>query len=125
MKTKLLRCKKSKVWIPDDYLTNIVGFCDRGRFVITRTFTLPCVLMNDGNLYIEGFDKEIIDNDEFDVNAIRCGNCGGEIEVVEVDPDEILNNLRSRELNMKKARKKRQEDDAQAKKDESKESDDT
>ena len=42
MLAKLLRCKKGKVWIPDGYLTNIVGFCDRGRFVITKTFTLPC-----------------------------------------------------------------------------------
>ncbi len=111
MIAKLLRCKKGKIWIPDGYLTNIVGFCDRGRFSITKTFTLPCVLMNDGNLYIEGFDQETVNREEIDLDKIRCGNCNGEVELVEVDPDEMLKTLRQRELKMKKASKKKREEE--------------
>lgn len=103
MQVRMLRCKKVKSWLPDEYLTSIVGFCDRGRFTITKEFVLPCTLMNSGQLYIEGFENAILDEADFHAPMMRCANCGGEVEMVEVDPQQILDKLRSREVDMKRA----------------------
>ncbi len=102
MLVKMLRCKKIKSWLPDEYLTSIVGFCDRGRFTITKQFTLPCTMMNTGKLYIEGFEDDVLEPHDFDASMLRCANCGGEIEQVEVDSQKILDGLRSREVDMKR-----------------------
>ncbi len=99
---KLLRCKKSRGWLPDEYLTSIVGFCDRGRVKITREFTRPCTLMNSGRLFIEGFENEEIDEVGADLDKVRCANCGGDVELVEADPEEILDRIREREVDMKR-----------------------
>ncbi|MGE0431543.1 MAG: hypothetical protein AB7K09_23190 [Planctomycetota bacterium] len=102
MGIKLLRCKKSRGWLPDEYLTSIVGFCDRGRFAITKEFTLPCTLMNNGVLFIEGFENEELGEGDFRLSMVRCANCGGEVELIEADPEEILDKIRRREVDMKR-----------------------
>jgi hypothetical protein len=98
---RILCCVKSKVWLPDEFLTTIVGDCDRGKFRITRPFTFPCMLMPNGNLYIEEQEGVEIPNQEFDMTQIRCGKCNGEVEIREIDIREILDRLRQREISMK------------------------
>ena len=114
MATKLLRCKKSMGWLPDEYLTSIVGFCDRGRFTITKEFTLPCTLMNNGVLFIEGFENEELGDTDFNIGMVRCANCGGEVELVEANADEILDKIRSREVDMKRASSERRAEERAA-----------
>jgi len=104
----VLCCKKSKVWLPDEFLTTIVGDCDRGKFEFTRTVCHPSVVLPNGNLYIEEQDGVEIPNREYHLEQLRCGGCGGEVEVREVDVRAILDNLRQREINMKKARRERE-----------------
>lgn len=105
---RILCCVRSKVWLPDEYLTTIVGDCDRGKFRITRPFTFPCMLMPNGNLYIEEQEGVEIDNDAFDLTQIRCGKCESDVEVREIDIREILDKLRQREISMKEKRKLRE-----------------
>lgn len=105
---RILCCVKSKVWLPDEYLTTIVGDCDRGKFRITRPFTFPCMLMPNGNLYIEEQEGVEIENNAFDLTQIRCGKCGSDVEIREIDIREILDRLRQREISMKEKRKLRE-----------------
>jgi hypothetical protein len=107
-KDRVLCCKKSKVWLPDEFLTTIVGDCDRGKFTITRPFTFPCMLMPNGNLYIEEQEGVEIENDESSLPQIKCANCGSEVEVREIDIREILDRLRQREITMKERRRMRE-----------------
>lgn len=100
-KDRILCCKKSQVWLPDEFLTTIVGNCDRGKFRITRPFTFPCMLMPNGNLYIEEQQGVEIPSNDFDLSHIRCGTCKGEVEIREIDIREILDKLRAREISMK------------------------
>ncbi|MHC5039772.1 MAG: hypothetical protein ACYTHM_20905 [Planctomycetota bacterium] len=100
MKRQLLRCKKSRGWLPNEYLTEIVGFCDKGFFRITREFTFPCTYTPHGNLLIDAIENLGIEESEYDLTMIRCGNCGGEVEFTEVDPDNILDRIRSKEVDM-------------------------
>ncbi|MBZ0137470.1 MAG: hypothetical protein K8I27_13975 [Planctomycetes bacterium] len=105
---RILCCVKSKVWLPDEFLTTIVGDCDRGKFSITRPFTFPCMLMPNGNLYIEEQEGIEVENNEFDLTQIRCGNCAAEVEIREIDVREILDRLRQREISMKERRRLRE-----------------
>lgn len=105
---RILCCVRSKVWLPDEYLTTIVGDCDRGKFRITRPFTFPCMLMPNGNLYIEEQEGVEIENNAFDLTQIRCGKCESDVEVREIDIREILDKLRQREITMKEKRKLRE-----------------
>ena len=107
-KDRVLCCVKSKVWLPDEYLTTIVGDCDRGKFKITRPFTFPCMLMPNGNLYIEEQEGVEIENDESNLSQISCGNCGADVEIREIDIREILDRLRQREITMKERRRLRE-----------------
>ena len=107
-KDRVLCCVKSKVWLPDEYLTTIVGNCDRGKFSITRPFTFPCMLMPNGNLYIEEQEGVEIENDESNLSQISCGNCGADVEIREIDIREILDRLRQREITMKERRRLRE-----------------
>ncbi|MDC1142407.1 hypothetical protein OAU50_04900 [Planctomycetota bacterium] len=105
---RVLCCAKSKIWLPDEFLTTIVGNCDGGKFTVTRPFTFPCMLMPNGNLYIEEQDGVEIKNNEFDLKQITCGTCGGEVEIREIDVREILDGLRQREITMKEKRRLRE-----------------
>ena len=107
-KDRILCCVKSKVWLPDDYLTTIVGDCDRGKFRITRPFTFPCMLMPNGNLYIEEQEGVEIKKEDTDLSQIVCGNCTGPVEIREIDMREILDRLRQREITMKERRRLRE-----------------
>ena len=107
-KDRVLCCVKSKVWLPDEYLTTIVGDCDRGKFKITRPFTFPCMLMPNGNLYIEEQEGVEIENDESNLSQISCGNCGADVEIREIDIREILDRLRQREITMKERKRLRE-----------------
>ena len=100
-KDRILCCVKSKVWLPDEFLTTIVGDCDRGKFSVTRAFTFPCMLLASGNLYIEEQEGKEITASEFDISQIRCGNCGSDVEIREIEIREILDRLRQREITMK------------------------
>jgi hypothetical protein len=107
-KDRILSCVHSKVWLPDDFLTTIVGDCDRGKFMVTRPFTFPCMLMPTGNLYIEEQEGVEIERDEFDLTQIRCGTCGSEVEIREINVREILDRLRQQEINMKERKRLRE-----------------
>ncbi|MCC6464905.1 MAG: hypothetical protein IT463_06140 [Planctomycetes bacterium] len=107
-KDRILCCVRSKVWLPDDFLTTIVGDCDRGKFRITRPFTFPCMLMPNGNLYIEEQEGVEIPNNEFDLTQIRCATCKSEVEIREIDTREILDRLRQREITMKERKRLRE-----------------
>jgi hypothetical protein len=111
---RILCCKRSKVWLPDDFLTTIVGDCDRGKFTVTRPFTFPCMLLSSGNLYIEEQEGVEIERNEIDLGQIRCGNCDGGVEIREINVREILDRLRQQEITMKE--RKRQRDSQQIKK---------
>jgi hypothetical protein len=100
-KDRILCCVKSKVWLPDEFLTTIVGDCDRGKFRVSRNFTFPCMLMANGNLYIEEQAGLEIPRSDVEVSQIRCGNCGSDIEIREIEIREILDRLRQREITMK------------------------
>lgn len=103
---KMLKCKKSMGWLPNEYLTEIVGFCDRGFFKITREFTFPCIFTPGGSLLIDAIENMEIE--DYDVDQIRCGNCGGPVEFVEVDDEEILTRIRSKEVDMNVALRKKE-----------------
>jgi hypothetical protein len=107
-KDRILCCVKSKVWLPDEFLTTIVGNCDRGKFTITRPFTFPCMLMPNGNLYIEEQEGIEVDSDQFDLSQIRCSSCNSEVEIREIDIREILDRLRQREITMKERKRMRE-----------------
>jgi hypothetical protein len=107
MKRKLLRCKKSRGWLPNPYLTEIVGFCDKGFFKIRKEFAFPCTYTPGGRLLIDAIENMVLDESTYDITQIRCGNCGGEVEFVDVDADEILNRIRSKEVDMNVALQKR------------------
>lgn len=100
-KDRIMCCVRSKVWLPDEFLTTIVGDCDRGKFRVTRPFTFPCMLLSNGNLYIEEQQGLEIPRANVDVSQIRCGSCGSEIEVREIEIRDILDKLRQREISMK------------------------
>ena len=107
MKVRLLRCKKSRGWLPNEYLTEIVGFCDKGFFRIRKEFTFPCTYTPTGQLLIDAIENLQIGEEEYDLSMIRCGNCGGEVEFVEEDADQILDRIRSKEVDMNVALQKR------------------
>ncbi len=106
-KDSILCCKRSKVWLPDEYLTTIVGDCDRGKFKVTRPFTFPCMLMPNGNLYIEEQEGVEIEFANIDLAQIKCGSCTGEVEIRQIDMREILDRLRQQEISMKERRRQR------------------
>jgi hypothetical protein len=99
-------------WLPNEYLTEIVGFCDRGFFKISKEFTFPCIYTPMGNLLIDAIENMEIEEGDFDLSQIRCGNCGGEVEFVEVDDEEKLNKIRSKEVDMNVALQKKEQEDA-------------
>jgi hypothetical protein len=104
----MLRCKKSRGWLPNEYLTEIVGFCDKGFFKIRKGFEFPCTYTPLGNLLIDAIENLEIDEEDYELSMLRCGNCGGEVEFVdEVDPDEILDKIRSKEVDMNIALQKK------------------
>ncbi len=105
---KMLKCKKSRGWLPNEYLTEIVGFCDRGFFKITKEFTFPCIYTPKANLLIDAIENMEIEPGNFSLGQIRCGNCGGEVEFVEVDDEEILKRIRSKEVDMNVALRKKE-----------------
>jgi len=104
---QLLCCKNSKVWIPDSFLTSIVGDCDRGKFTITRPFTFPCILLPNGNLYIEEQQGVELGTGTYDLSHVRCSTCGSVVEVREIDVKAILDKLRDREITMKERQRLR------------------
>lgn len=106
-KDRILSCVKSQIWLPDEFLTTIVGDCDGGKFQITRPFTFPCMLMPNGNLYIDEQEGVEVGAGEFDLSQIRCGTCGGDVEIREIDVREILDRLRQREITMKEQKRMR------------------
>jgi hypothetical protein len=106
-KDRILCCVRSKVWLPDDFLTTIVGDCDRGKFLVTRPFTFPCMLMSNGNLYIEEQEGVEIERDNVDLAQIRCASCDGPVEIREISMREILDRLRRQEIEMKEKKRLR------------------
>ncbi len=104
---RILCCQRSKVWLPDDFLTTIVGDCDRGKFSVTRPFTFPCMLMSNGNLYIEEQEGVEIPRADIDLSQIRCGNCDGGVEIREINVREILDRLRQQDIKMKEKKRLR------------------
>jgi hypothetical protein len=112
VKKRTLRCKRSKGWLPNPYLTEIVGFCDRGFFKIKKEFSFPCTYTPGGQLIIDAIENMALDESTYDIGQIRCGNCGGEVEFVEVDADEILNRIRSKDVDMNVALHKKTCEDA-------------
>jgi len=114
MKKRTLRCKRSKGWLPNLYLTEIVGFCDRGFFKIKKEFSFPCTYTPGGQLIIDSIENMALDESTYDIGQIRCGNCGGDVEFVEVDADEILNRIRTKEVDMNVALHKKNCEDARA-----------
>lgn len=105
---RVLCCVNSKVWIPDAFLTTIVGDCDRGKFSITRPFTYPCMLMANGNLYIEDHEGMEIPSKDVELEQVRCATCGSRVEVREIDVKAILDKLRDREIVMKERHRQRE-----------------
>ena len=105
---RILCCVKSIVWLPDEFLTTITGNCDKGEFVITQPFTFPCMLLANGNLYIEEQEGMELPRDKIDLSHIQCGGCGGEVEIREIDLRGILDKLRQREITMKQRRRERE-----------------
>jgi len=106
-KDHVMCCTRSKVWLPDEFLTTIVGDCDRGKFSVTRPFTFPCMLMPNGNLYIEEQEGVEIARAEIDLGQIRCANCGQDVEIRQIDVREILDRLRRQEIEMKERKRLR------------------
>lgn len=106
MKRRQLRCKKSRGWLPNPYLTEIVGFCDKGFFKIKKEFSFPCTYTPGGKLLIDSIENMVLEESSYETAQIRCGNCGGEVEFVEVDADEILNKIRTKEVDMNVALQK-------------------
>ncbi len=105
---RVLCCVNSKVWIPDAFLTTIVGDCDRGKFNITRPFTYPCMLMANGNLYIEEHEGMEIPSRDVELTQVKCATCGRTVEVREIDVKAILDKLRDREIVMKERQRQRE-----------------
>ncbi len=106
MADDILCCKKGRIWVPDKFLTTIHDNCSKGQFVITRSFTFPCSLLANGNIYIEeqeGMQLPIceIEGDGVQVSEMRCGTCGGEVEIRKADIKAILHQLRQSEITMK------------------------
>ncbi|MCI0341000.1 MAG: hypothetical protein L0216_07575 [Planctomycetales bacterium] len=110
MKLKKLRCKKSRAWVPNEYLTEVAGFCDKGFFQVTREFSFPCTFTPHQTLVVNIENLELTEG-EYAVEQIRCGNCGGPVEVIEVDEDEILARVRTKEVDMNVALQKRAADE--------------
>lgn len=105
---RVLCCKKSKIWLPDEFLTTIVGDCDRGKFLIKRTYELPAAVMPNGHLYIEEQDGHEVTKEEFDLTQVTCAKCNGEVEFREIDIRETLDKLRQREITMKERQRERE-----------------
>jgi len=129
MTSQVLCCKRGKVWVPDGFLTTVFDNCSKGQFVVSRTFSFPCVLLSNGNVFIEeqqGVELPIdLSNVEqptpskpqaqnassVKLSEIRCGTCGGEVEIRNIDMKAILDKLRATEITMKhKARDSRKMD---------------
>jgi hypothetical protein len=106
-----LRCHKSRAWVPNEFLTEVAGFCDKGFFQITREFSFPCTFTPNQSLVVNLEDMELAEG-EYDIEQVRCGNCGGPVEMVQVDEEEILARVRSKEVDMNVALRKRAEREA-------------
>ena len=106
MNTRKLRCKKSRAWVPNEFLTEVTGFCDKGFFQVTKEFSFPCTFTPRATLVVNLESTELSEG-EYSVAQIRCGNCGGPVEVVEVDESEILNRVRTKEVDMNVALQER------------------
>ena len=76
--------------------------------MITQPFTVPCMLLANGNLYIEEQEGMELPRDKIDLSHIKCGGCGGEVEIREIDLRGILDKLRQREITMKQTRRERE-----------------
>ena len=64
MERRVLRCKKSRGWLPNQYLTEIVGFCDKGFFKIKKEFSFPCTYTPAGILLIDAIENLEIDEED-------------------------------------------------------------
>jgi len=108
VQVRKLRCKKSRAWVPNEFLTEVAGFCDKGFFQLTREFSVPCTYTPHGALVVNLESMELSES-EYTIAQVRCGNCGGAVEGVEVDEDEILARVRSKEVDMNVALRERTE----------------
>ena len=106
-----LRCHKSRAWVPNEFLTEVAGFCDKGFFQITREFSFPCTFTPNQSLVVNLEEMELAEG-EYSIEQVRCGNCGGPVEMVQVDEEEILARVRSKEVDMNVALRERTEREA-------------
>lgn len=114
MLVKKLRCLKAKAWVPNEFLTEVTGFCDKGFFQITREFSFPCTFTPRLSLIVNLEAMELA-ADEYVIEQVRCGNCGGNVELVEVDEESVLARVRSKEVDMNVALRERSaQEDAEA-----------
>ena len=108
MLVRKLRCLKSRAWVPNEFLTEVAGFCDKGFFQLTREFSVPCTFTPHGGLVINLESMELAPG-EYAIEQVRCGNCGGAVELIDVDEEEILARVRSKEVDMNVALRERTE----------------
>ena len=106
MNVRKLRCKKSRAWVPNEFLTEVTGFCDKGFFQITKEFSFPCTYTPRGTLVVNVESTEI-EEAEYAIERVRCGNCGGVVEMIEVDEEAILTRVRTKEVDMNVALRER------------------
>lgn len=112
MLVKKLRCLKAKAWVPNEFLTEVTGFCDKGFFQITREFSFPCTFTPRLSLIVNLEAMELGEG-EYSLDQVKCGNCGGSVELVEVDEESVLARVRSKEVDMNVALQERsQQEDA-------------
>ena len=106
MLVRKLRCLKSRAWVPNEFLTEVAGFCDKGFFQITREFSFPCTFTPNQSLAVN-LEEMSLSEGEYSIDQVRCGNCGGSVETIEVDEEEILARVRSKEVDMNEALRER------------------
>ncbi|MBI4568864.1 MAG: hypothetical protein HY719_10755 [Planctomycetes bacterium] len=110
MKVRKIRCEKSVAWIPNEFLTSVVGNCDKGHFVIKREFTFKGTFTDTGDFLIEGAENILVPGAEVAVTQLVCSRCGRGVKDIEIDETELLHTLRSREVDMlRRARKDERE----------------
>ncbi|MCR4315135.1 MAG: hypothetical protein NUW37_02170 [Planctomycetes bacterium] len=109
---KKLRCKKSKIWLPDEHLTAVHGNCDRGTFKITTEFTFRGAVNEVGDFVIDSVVDEglIVPYEQLSLSKIVCSKCAGPVEWADIDEAELLTKVRSREVDMLMAIEEKERD---------------
>lgn len=108
MLVKKLRCLKARAWVPNEFLTEVTGFCDKGFFQIKQEFSFPCTFTPRLSLIVNLEAMELAEG-EYQIEQVKCGNCGGPVELVEVDEESVLARVRSKEVDMNVALRARSE----------------